>query len=159
MSPYKSRQKLWREKKGRERPVEITPAMQWGIDHEADALLAFAMETGELPSASGLVIHPEHPWLGCSPDADTGEVLVECKCPYNGQLHREIPEHYMAQIQGQLEIVGRERCAFVSWTPEETNIIWVERSREYWGQMFPELQAFWRFVVDDVEPPRRRKGK
>lgn len=39
--------------------------------------------------------------------------LLEIKCPLRG-LHRTVPPHYMAQMQGQMAIIDRPFCDFVS---------------------------------------------
>ena len=47
----------------------------------------------------GLLVHPELPWLGASPDGvTTCGNLIEIKCPYKRQpIPGEIPFHYMPQ--------------------------------------------------------------
>ncbi|CAN7937933.1 unnamed protein product, partial [Ixodes hexagonus] len=73
------------------RPLN-TPAVQYGIQTEPEAkrkLLEYLspFHTNARLEACGLMIHADHPFLGCSPDAifycDCHEpTLVEVKCPY-----------------------------------------------------------------------------
>mmetsp|Transcript_650 Transcript_650/g.1073 ORF Transcript_650/g.1073 Transcript_650/m.1073 type:complete len:145 (+) Transcript_650:433-867(+) len=60
----------------------------------------------------------------------------------------------MAQIQGQLEIAGREWCDFVCWCKhtEEISITRVLRSASYWDWMFPMLKDFYTCTVADIAP-------
>ena len=68
-------------------------SLQWGRDHEEDARQAYSRKSGPtmILICSGLVIHPEHGWLACSPDdlvSDTvaeSQGLVEYKCPYTAR--------------------------------------------------------------------------
>ena len=39
---------------------------------------------------------------------------MEIKCPVHG-LYPAVPLHYMAQVQGQLEVIDRAWCDFVCW--------------------------------------------
>lgn len=95
-------------------------------------------------SKCGLVIHPDAPWLGASPDGLVYDPLerpsfglVEVKCPnvqsyidcnyltmVNGK-HKLKPGHaYYWQVQGQLLITGLQWCDFVVCA---TNDMFVER--------------------------------
>ena len=59
-----------------------TWAMQWGIDHEAEAREAYEAATGEMVDLVGFIPHPDIPWFGASPDGLVGsDGLVEIKCP------------------------------------------------------------------------------
>lgn len=158
ISPYKSRQELWREKTGRKPPFEGNEATLWGEMNECNAIGAYEIETGRLIFPSGLVIHPAHDWLAASPD---GRLLdggcVECKAPFSQRCHDAVPLHYLSQVIAVAECCDAPYCDFVSWVPEETRIWRIERSNEYWEWCFPLLQDFWKCVEDDIEPPKRRK--
>lgn len=56
-----------------------------------------------------------------------------------------------------MEIINRQWCDFVVWTPEGLKVTRVQRDREYWAWMFVKLAEFWSFVVMDVEPPRQKR--
>ena len=82
------------------------------------------------------------------------------KCPMH-RTHEGLPPHYMAQVQGQLEIMDRAWCDFVSWRPAgsggEPNgrmvVIHVPRSREYWAWLYPLLERFYMHVMTDEPLP------
>jgi putative phage-type endonuclease len=154
-----SRQQAWRRIVGIE-DFEDHAALQWGVDHEQIALAAYQLErAGAAPIvAVGFVPHPVHDWLGCSPDGLVGDDgLVEIKCPFSQQLYEGVPPYYMAQMQGQMEVTGREWCDFVVWTPTQWSEQRVYRSEEYWDWMHLLLADFWMWVVAKCEPPRGRR--
>ena len=97
-------------------------AMQWGTDHEDEARLAFAIETGFFVDQADFVRHPTLA-AGVSPDGlindDAG---LEIKCPYNSAIHVEtilngMPAHHKPQVQGGLWVTGRRTWHFVSYDP------------------------------------------
>jgi putative phage-type endonuclease len=61
--------------------------------------------------------------IGCSPDGLIGEDgLIEIKCPLKSQHMKnltsdKLPTEYIAQVQGQLFIMDRKWCDFVSFNP------------------------------------------
>lgn len=162
---YDSRQKLWRQMTGREERFQGNAATEWGKDNEIHAIRQYEVMTGNLvdKSISGqeFAIHPEHDWLGCTPDGvvtDAGElIVVEAKCPASMNLYGEVPAHYMTQVQGQIEIVGADRAHFACWTPDGFEVFEVPRSAKYWKECFALLEEFWQCVADDVEPKKRKK--
>jgi hypothetical protein len=57
-------------------------AMQWGIDHEAEAFGAYEAVTGNIAQVTGFIRH-DTLMAGCSLDGHVGdmEILVSLKCP------------------------------------------------------------------------------
>lgn len=103
--------------------IGTTAAMQWGIDHEADARAAYEAQTCACVDLVGFIPHPSIPWLGASPDGLVGDDgLVEIKCP-NTLTHlkrvgaRVVPEEYKPQMLVQLLCTGRKWCDFVDYDP------------------------------------------
>uniref|UniRef100_A0A1A8DH79 YqaJ viral recombinase domain-containing protein n=1 Tax=Nothobranchius kadleci TaxID=1051664 RepID=A0A1A8DH79_NOTKA len=115
------------------RGTRQTALMKTGLDLEMDALRDYAKRKNLNLHKCGLVINPDAPWLGASPDGlvyDPYERppfgLVEMKCP-NAQsyidcsyitvihgMHKLKESHsYYSQVQGQLLITGMEWCDFV----------------------------------------------
>ena len=97
-------------------------AMQWGIEHEDDAIAAYEFLHGEAVERVGFVDHPTIKWSGASPDGLVGDGLIEVKCP-NTATHLEflrygkIPEKYRKQMLWQMECTEREWCDFASYDP------------------------------------------
>lgn len=96
----------------------------------------------------GLLVHPEHKWLGGSPDGVTEDgVLVEIKCPK--KISPKVPVYYMPQIQLLLEIMNLEECDFIQYCEEKDviKIIRVQRDREWFAENLPKMKAFWDRVL------------
>lgn len=164
---YDSRQKLWRQLTGREERFQGNANTQWGSDHEKDAITAYEVATGDMVMYSGkrqqFLIHDEHDWLGCTPDGiiykGQESLILEAKCPSSMELYGTIPDHYMPQLQGQMEISGLKKAHFVCWTPEKLEVFEVEKNQDYWQECFNLLSDFWACVQEDKEPKRQKKPK
>lgn len=98
-------------------------AMQWGTDHEAEAISSYVFFKDAVVTPAGFVEHPNIGWCGATPDAYVSpDGLLEVKCP-NTATHIEtllghfVPSKYVAQIQWQLACTGRQWCDFVSYDP------------------------------------------
>jgi len=158
---YDSRQKLWRQLTGREERFQGNAATTWGSDNEIHAISQYEIVTGEIVESAGenqgFVIHPEHDWLGCTPDGYARDIVIEAKCPASLNLYGKVPDHYMPQVQGQMAITGKQKAHFMCWTPQEFEIYEVPASHEYWQQCLKLLNDFWHCVQDDKEPSKRKK--
>ena len=101
----------------------VTPAMQHGIEMEAEAASAYEFYASVALERVGFVDHPTIPMTGASPDRLVGaDGLVEMKCPTT-QTHIEtllgksVPGKYVHQMMWQLDCTGRQWCDFVSYDP------------------------------------------
>lgn len=101
----------------------VNAAMQWGIDHEQDAVDAYEAQTGNLLRRTGFLSHSSL-MVGCSLDGDVDDFagIVELKCPMSATHYGYIkagavPGNHLAQIQHNLWISGAEWCDFVSYDP------------------------------------------
>lgn len=126
LSKYRTRDDVLRDmvREYHGAPSEFTgnAATEYGQQHEPDAIAAFEAETGLMVDSAGFVPHPQHDWLGASPDGYVGEhALIECKSPYRAK-YREASEEYRQQMQLQMACTGRHTCYFVIWRPDETII-------------------------------------
>jgi putative phage-type endonuclease len=136
-------------------------AMQWGIDNEPTARLAYEAETGDMITDATFV---QHTLLeaGASPDGyinDDG--VLEIKCP-NSATHiqtlqsKKIPFQYYAQVQGQMWMTGRKYAKFVSFDPRmpinaQMIIIDVPRDDEYIEKLEKEVSSFLEEVEAETE--------
>ena len=75
---------------------------------------------------------------------------VEIKCPTRRQITHEVPPHYFAQVQCQLEVCNAEACVFAQYKQStcfargELDIILVQRDRVWFAdQLARFLQPFW----------------
>jgi len=137
-------------------------AMQFGIDNEDAARIAYEARTGEFVTQTGLHRHPVIEGTHASPDGLVGEDgLIEIKCP-NSSTHIEtmkagkIPTRYIYQMQWQMRCTDRQWCDFVSYDPRmpESLRLWVKRVYRD-NEKLAELEAgvieFLKGVQDDVE--------
>ncbi|XP_049924428.1 uncharacterized protein LOC126404989 [Epinephelus moara] len=115
------------------RGTRQTALMKRGLDLETKALRDYATLKNLNLRKCGLVIHPDAPWLGASPDGLVYDPLerpsfglVEMKCPNalsyidckylraeHGTHKLKESHSYYWQVQGQLLITGMEWCDFV----------------------------------------------
>ncbi|KAJ8758860.1 hypothetical protein K2173_002639 [Erythroxylum novogranatense] len=157
---------LWREKvfASEIQFVEAAKsAMEWGVTNEAVAVDRYKSITGHEVSSLGFAIHSEEKfhWLGASPDGllgcFPGGGILEVKCPYNkgkpetGLPWSTMPFYYMPQVQGQLEIMGRDWADLYCWTPNGSTIFRVRRDHGYWELIHDMLREFW---WENVVPAR-----
>jgi putative phage-type endonuclease len=106
-------------------PVEgyTNTAMQWGVDHEAEARTVYEFETGNTVEEVGFIEHNNLSYSGASPDGLVNwDGMVEIKCPNTAThietlLSGEVPERYYKQMQWQMECCGRLWCDYVSYDP------------------------------------------
>uniref|UniRef100_A0A7N0VJ81 YqaJ viral recombinase domain-containing protein n=1 Tax=Kalanchoe fedtschenkoi TaxID=63787 RepID=A0A7N0VJ81_KALFE len=150
------RGELWKEKvfSSETQPAQ-TSAMSWGTRNESVAIDCYKNITGRDVDSLGFAIHAEEKfeWLGASPDGLLGCLpdggILEVKCPFNkgkpelGLPWSAVPFYYMPQVQGQMEIMGREWAEIYCWTPNGSTIFRVERDRSYWQLIHGVLREFW----------------
>ena len=142
-------------------------AMQWGIDHEADARVAYQFELNTRVATVGFVDHPTIEHSGASPDGLVGETgLVEIKCP-NSATHLdtiksgEIPSRYVTQMLWQMACTGRAWCDFVSYDPrfpDEMQIFIkrLDRDDKAISALEAEVIAFLQEVDEAVDALRQK---
>ena len=128
-------------------------AMEWGVEQEPFARMAYEVQNGVFVDKTGFWLHPVHRWIGVSPDGLVGEDgLVEIKCP-NSTTHldyvydNKAPAGYMKQMQCQLWVTGRKWCDFISYDPrvkhsKQLFVKRVHRNEELIAEMEAEVLAF-----------------
>lgn len=98
-------------------------AMQWGIDTEPQARVAYEFFEGVEVAQVGFVTHPTIDMAGASPDGLVGDDgLIEIKAPNTAThidtlLSKTVPGKYITQMQFQMACTGRQWCDFVSFDP------------------------------------------
>ncbi len=110
----------------------------------------------------GVVVSPDVPYLGCSPDGLIGEDgLLEIKCPYsardhpisadtvkyliiddNGNLQLKPQHDYYYQVMGTLMCTKRKWCDFVVWSFKGFEVIHIERDESVIKAMMNQLENF-----------------
>lgn len=154
IAPYCSRQKLWRILTGVEPPFAGSSATEWGLAHEDVAVSAYECHAGLIARPAKPIIHPAYSWIRGTPDGYVADGMLEVKAPYSLRVHTCVPVHYMAQVQGYLEIADKPWCDFWSWTPEGGALFRVYRNEDVWSYMLPLLTEFWQHVLLKTDPGR-----
>ncbi len=101
----------------------VSPAMQWGIEKEADAFAAYEAHTGNMVRRTGF-LSANDVMAGCSLDGDVENFagIVELKCPLSS-THLSyiksggVPANHLPQLLHNLWISGAQWCDFVSFDP------------------------------------------
>lgn len=101
----------------------VTPAMQWGLDNEADARLRYEADSGNIVGRGGFVLHPTIAFFGATPDGLVdGDGLLEIKCPTTRtyvawRAAGVVPDEYVPQMLAQLACTRRRYVDFVAYDP------------------------------------------
>lgn len=113
------------------RPVETyqNAAMLRGVELEPEARDWYSFARDVAVREFGFIVHPEHDFIGISPDGLVGDDgLIEIKCPGHRAhmdvvAQRKVPSQYRWQVQGQLWVTGRRWLDFVSYHPDHEGVI------------------------------------
>jgi putative phage-type endonuclease len=138
-----------------------------GSFHEDGAVIDYQMVTGHNVQECGFIVHPEHEWLGASPDRFVGnDGLLEIKCPYS-QREKLIPEfksakaqpHYFAQMQIEMACAQRSWCDFFQWSPSGADLARVFFDAEWFADALPKLRGFYDLYLSEVDNPDHLKPR
>lgn len=127
--------------------------MEWGIEQEPFARMAYEAHAGVFVEKTGFWKHPEIPYVGCSPDGLVGDDgLIEIKCPKSTThieylLNKKLPKTYFWQVHGQLWVMNRQWVDFVSFDPRMPEnkrlfVFRVNRDEEVINEMKEGVIAF-----------------
>jgi hypothetical protein len=111
---------------GERQPHFSSDAMEWGTKTEPQARSMYEFMSGNTVEQIAFAYF-EDKKVGCSPDGLIGvDGLVEFKCPntktqietyLSGKAGLLMPSSHMAQVQGQMWVMDRKWCDFVSFDP------------------------------------------
>lgn len=131
------------------------PPLKWGVRYEPVACEIYSLKSNSVVSEYGVIQHPEHTFLGASPDGINNlGVMLEIKCVYKRKIDGKIPEQYMCQIQGQLEICNLEECDYFECEFKEVDSLHTLRSIEspYKGIILKDKRGEYRYgKVNDLD--------
>jgi putative phage-type endonuclease len=150
---------------GAEREFEGNQATEWGTFNEDGAIAEYQMETGNKVEECGFFVHPEHEWLGASPDGLIGaDGTVEIKCPYGKRDSADFKPlddqpHYAAQVQIEMACTGRTWCHFYQWSPKGTKLERVEIDPLFLEWAIPELRRFHDRFLSEIDNPEHLQPK
>jgi len=138
------------------KPFVGNAATKWGTHYEDIAIEKYSELRNKEVLSFGLLIHPEYPWLGGSPDGITTDgILLEVKCPIKRKIVMgEVPHHYLSQVLLNLEICNLELAHFIEFIPGNSdddyviNIVEVKRDRVWFANQLPKMKKFWDSVLE-----------
>ena len=137
-------------------------AMQWGVEKEEEARIAYSFLTGRNVVEVGLYKHPTIIGSHASPDGLVdGDGCIEIKCP-NSSTHIEVlktnqvAHKYILQMQWQMVCANRQWCDFVSFDPRMPEHLMmyvqrIERDNEMLKTLETEVLIFLMEVEEDVK--------
>jgi putative phage-type endonuclease len=133
-------------------------AMQWGIDHEAEARQAYSFYSDCSVVEVGFIPHPAIEMSGASPDGHIGtDGSLELKCPSTAThietlLGGSVPGKYITQMQWQMACSTRQWCDFASYDPRmpESMRLFVRRVRRD-SAMIAELEKQVRTFLKEID--------
>jgi len=143
VNPYCSRRRALKREFGQEK-FTGNAACTWGTTNERNAIKDYMVRTGNIVTSKGFFTHPQIPWLGGSPDGLVGDVgMIEVKCPFiKMEPHTEIPVYYYCQVNGLLEILDKQWCDYVTWTPTAFKVYRVYRDPMLWDYLLEKYSIF-----------------
>jgi putative phage-type endonuclease len=140
-------------------------ATEYGSLNEPIAQLDYTNKTGNAVHECGFFVHPEHDWLGASPDglieSDNGELMVlEIKCPFS-KRNDLIPEfksiyqqkHYYAQLQLEMACANVKKAHFYQWNKYVDSVEMVFFDNSWFNDALPKLRAFYELYLSELNNP------
>lgn len=113
MNKYENKKKFILKKCGKS-TFKGSEATQWGTKYEQVATRLYELRNKTEIYEFGVLEHPLYSFLGASPDGITPYgIMLEIKCPFGRKITGEVPEHYWAQMQAQLEVCNLTYCDYL----------------------------------------------
>lgn len=144
-------------------------AMKRGTELEGHV---FAVLQKEYPSLrnTGLVLDPQFPWMGASPDGLADDFVLEIKCPYTPKTYecyidvKKLSKKYFAQIQLQMHMTHRKKAllgvaALDFETSRQVTQVWIDYDKEYVDDVMKDAFEFWRRGVFPALMKKRKAKK
>lgn len=155
VSPWKSRNRLWKEILGIVPQPEMNHHMRRGQEMEP-IVREMVRERALIHFEPACFEKKDEPWAIASLDGidPWEEVILEIKCP--SKRTEGVPEHYLPQIQWCLYVTGVKKCIYATFTDDVLDIYEVLRDDEYIEKLRKEALIF-REQVRNLEEPEDNK--
>ena len=155
-----------------------TIATRWGCEHEKTARDAYVKKIVDshvnfIASDRGLVIHPQFPHFGATPDGFIkcdccGCGVIEVKCPFScksrsfleasedttfcleiadGKYNLKRKHAYFYQIQLQMKLCEVEYGDFIVWSGEELVVLRIEKDEAFLREAMDKATSFFKYGV------------
>jgi len=142
---------------GIEIETPLTYAMEWGLEHEADARQIYERSRGVKCELPGFV--PMGDFCGCTPDGVIDpDGLIEIKCPqekahFDYLLTGEPPKKYWQQMQFQMMVMCSEWCDWMTYNPLfpdslKAKVVRVQRDEDYIEEIRSRIEPFEAMIQD-----------
>ena len=136
-------------------------ATQYGKMNEPLAIISYFGKTGDMPEDSEFLIHPDHWWLGATPDGHPRENgVLEVKCPFGKRNtfpvdFKPLAEqpHYYAQVQIEMACAGAEWAHFYQWSKWGDSLKEVPLDPEWHAANIPLLKEFHDLYLSELNNP------
>ncbi|MFC6674303.1 YqaJ viral recombinase family protein [Marinobacterium aestuariivivens] len=163
-SPYKTRWRLWAEKTGYAREVDLSlnPLVRRGVQNEDKARQAFEAKHNDL-LLPACVESAQNPLMRASLDGLTGDgEPAELKCPSesvwkdvcaNG-VNSKPYQLYYAQVQHQLLVTDAAKGWLVFWYEGEIREFVITRDEAMLNELLVQAKEFWQQVLERKEPEK-----
>ncbi len=154
VSPWKSKTKLYQDKKSDDAPNFVSEKMQRGIDLEPIARDLFIIQ-------SNIEVEPKvivKDWAMASLDgmSEDGKHIVEIKCPgekdHQSALSGKVPDYYYPQLQHQMFVCDVDEMYYYSFDGADGVILTVKRDNEFIEKMIIEEKKFYDCLMTDTPP-------
>jgi len=150
---------LWEIKTRRsEEPGGNDLAMRRGRRLEAAARAAYEATTAEIMEPH-CMSHDHLPWMRASLDGLSfeGSLVLEVKCPLRSRDHAialagQVPRHYYAQLQHQLEVSRARELHYWSFDGRGGALVSVFPDEGYIERLVRAEGEFWRSVTENQWP-------
>ena len=154
--------RLWH---GAESEFNGNIATEYGTLHEPIAIMDYINKTGNVIDEVGFIVHPEHEWLGASPDGifenNMGEqCILEIKCPF-GLRNEPLPQfkplaeqpHYYAQVQIEMACTGVNQLYFYQWNQYADSLEIITFNKAWFDEAVVKLFAFYELYLHELKNP------
>ena len=154
--------RLWH---GAESEFNGNIATEYGTLHEPIAIMDYINKTGCVIDEVGFIVHPEHEWLGASPDGifenNMGEqCILEIKCPF-GLRNELLPQfkplaeqpHYYAQVQIEMACTGVKQLYFYQWNQYADSLEIITFNKAWFDEAVVKLFAFYELYLHELKNP------
>jgi putative phage-type endonuclease len=174
INPWKSPEDLIRsmvrEYHGAESEFVSNIATEYGTLHEPLAAMDYQNKTGNLVTECGFFVHPDHDWLGASPDGLVNDYgLIEIKCPFGlrNKMGADLvfksakdQPHYYAQMQVEMACAletpdskHRDWCDFYQWSKHGDSLERVWFDPKWFDENLPKLREFYHWYLSELDNP------
>ena len=109
--------------------VNNVRALNWGREHEKEALANVELNYGRDIEDPGLLFHSQHPFIAGTPDGlirkANGAISIQIKCPYDSKIHlaalytKALSSLYYAQVQQEAWVSNANAIEFYSYDPRQ----------------------------------------